>query len=60
MEANTYENIELDENKTVYAYYEQDEVVATKYDITFMADGQVIETIKTSGANSTNKARIYL
>ena len=49
LEANTYENIELDENKTVYAYYEQDEVVATKYNITFMADGQVIETIKTSG-----------
>ena len=31
MEANTYENIELDENKTVYAYYEQDEVVAIEY-----------------------------
>ena len=49
LEETTYKDIELKNNVTVYAYYEQDEVVATKYDITFMADGQVIETIKTSG-----------
>ena len=49
LEETTYKDIELKNNVTVYAYYEQDEVVAAKYDITFMADGQVIETIKTSG-----------
>ena len=49
LEETTYKDIELKNNVTVYAYYEQDEVIATKYDITFMADGQVIETIKTSG-----------
>ena len=42
LEETTYKDIELKNN-------EQDEVVAAKYDITFMADGQVIETIKTSG-----------
>ena len=49
LEETTYKDIELKNNVTVYAYYEQDEVVTAKYDITFMADGQVIETIKTSG-----------
>ena len=49
LEANTYENTQLENNVTVYAYYEQDEVVVTKYDITFMVDGQAVDTIKTAG-----------
>ena len=49
LEENTYENVELTTNVTVYAYYEQDQIVVEKYDITFMADGQVVDTIKTAG-----------